>query len=703
MRALIVLMAAVLATAAAQVVIVSSAGLDAETFVEARVPDGAVGVVAGELRGASAAWPALLEAGGWRLFAPAWDEPLDRAPGLALASDRADAARRSLVRPVGAERVAFLALAFAPQTHAAALDDAEAALRAALDDVPAGVPVVLVVNGDRADAAALLRRLPRLALALVAGAGGGDPAPVPVGDAWLVEVPWGGAQWGVTSARVDGERLVQLEHRPLLPHGWSEAVAEAKRAHGLPVAPLEALLRAAPTVAATRDAPGADAAAVEAASAADARGANRAAALEIVDARVQDRYGELRAGAGAELLVLEVAFENIIPLTLVRDLEVSTEYRFNDLADHAYVVVNGSRLARLVPGAEEAPGHLAVRPFRIERPGERVRGNLVFELPVEEVHTLEFRLYDDAHGRVQVPLRSGDPVAQLEPLVPLAVNEIVELGVYGLELSDVLDGRAAPEGMRFAVVELLARSMFTFEADATAFDPHAQAGERTVVGTVADWLEAHHYLHLVADGVHAYAPDAQGTTLPADPRFLPDVMTGGRVVFTVPADTTSLTLRADFPNARLPDRSVIRPEAIELALVGATPAPAERTALWSVRDDTLEVSINAMRVEETFAGVAAGERRFVVLEVAVHNLGQRPEWFQTAEQLRYVDASGRQSAPHEATFEGRYRPTEHVWVPEAQTRVFEVAYLVPASERQPRLAYRGFTLAEIVALPVIGE
>ena len=215
MRALIVLMAAVLATAAAQVVIVSSAGLDAETFVEARVPDGAVGVVAGELRGASAAWPALLEAGGWQLFAPAWEEPLDRAPGLALASDRADAARRSLVQPVGAERVAFLALAFAPRTHAAALDDAEAALRAALDDVPAGVPVVLVVSGDRADAAALLRRLPRLALALVAGAGGGDPEPVPVGDAWLMEVPWGGAQWGVTSAHVDGERFVQLEHRTL--------------------------------------------------------------------------------------------------------------------------------------------------------------------------------------------------------------------------------------------------------------------------------------------------------------------------------------------------------------------------------------------------------------------------------------------------------------------------------------------------------
>lgn len=697
-RAPILIVLAALSTALAQVVIVSSAGLDAETFIEARVPEGAVGVVAGGLRGESVAWPALLEAGGWRLVAPGWGEPLDLAPGLMVASDRPDADRAAVVAQSGPEAVALVTAALEPGRGEAALAAVEAALQAALREVPAGVPAVLVFTGDRADAAAVLRSLPRLALALVAGAGVGDPSPLRIGDAWLVEVPWGGAHWGVTTASVDGERFEQVEHRVEAPRGRAEAVAQAKQAHGLAVAPLEALLRAAPV------ADGPPVAALEAVAGVH-RSGNRAAELHVYDLRVAERYGPIRASPGADLLVLEVGFENVIPLTLVRDLELPTEYRFSDLADHAYVVVNGDRVARLVPAAESAPGHLTVRSFRLERPGERARGNLVFALPPEDVHTLELRLYDFAHGHVRMPLL-GDPDAlgSPEPVVPLAVNEIVELGAFGLELVDTLDGRAAPDGMRFAVVELLGRSMFTFEVDATAFDPHAQAGERTVVGTVSDWLEAHDYLTLVADGVHAYAPDPAATTLPAEPRFLPDVMTGGRAVFVVPSDASSLTLRSDFPNARLPSGSVIRPAAIELALAGAVPAPPPRDPLWSVRDDTLEVTLSAMRLADAFAGVVAGSgQRFVVLEVEVRNFGERPEWFQTSEQLQYVDAGGRHSRPHEATFEGVYRPTPLVWVPDGQARVFEVAYLVRADERQPRLAFRGFTLAEVVSLPAIGE
>jgi len=693
---LVLVLNALTPVALAQLLIVSSAGLQAETFVESSVPPGAIGVVAGSLAGAADAWPELLPAAGWQVVATDPDTPLDLVAAGVLASDRAPAAASQLVQLSSGEAVAFLAVSFAREASEAALERAERAVREALAGVPAGVPVALVVNGDRAEAVTLLRRLPRLGLALVAGAGAGDPAPMRVGDAWLIEVPWGGAQWGETRAVVDGERFVQVEHRLVAPRGYSQRVADVKRTHGLASLPLEALLQAASAAAQSRSEP-----------VAELRGANRAATLEIADVRLVERYGAVRAASGGVLVVLDVTFENVIPLTLVRDLEVPTEYRFNDLADHAFVVVNATRLARLAPAAATAPGHLRVTDFRIERPGERVRGNLVFEVPPDlasgDVDSLEFRLYDFAHGHLRVPLLGTQAAPTPTPLLPAVTNEIVELGVFGLELVDEFAAQVAPAGQRFAVVELLARSMFSFEVDATAFDPHAQPGERTLVGTVSDWLEAHRHLHLVVDGVHAYPPDAEQSALPDEPRFLPDVMTGGRVVFTVPADATSLMLRADFPNARLPDRSLIRPTAIELPLVGTAPEPAAHTPLWTVRDDTLEVSINAMRVEASFAGVAAGERRFVVLEVAVHNLGTRPEWFQTAEQLRYVDASGRQSAPHEATFVAPYRPTPHVWVPEAQTRVFEVAYLVPASERQPRLAYRGFTLAEIVALPMLGE
>lgn len=694
-------------TAAAQFTIVSTAGLHAETLPEARVPADALGIVAGGLRGTPEAWDDLLGAGGWALVAPRWDDPLELAQDRLVSSDRSGSPRTLSVHELGGQDVAVVAVTLPPPGLAAPERlDAEAALRDALAGVPDGVPAVLVVTGDRAGAAALLSATPRLALALVAGSGSGDPVPLRVGDAWLVEAPWGGAQWGVTHAEVDGERVVDLEHRIVTPRGGDEAVAQAKRRHGLTVAPLEAMLGAASATAAQAG-PARPAEPDGAASEGDTLlGANRAANLRVHGVRTSDAYGGVAPAAGGSLLVLDAEFENVIPLTLVREREVPTEYRFQDLADHAYLVVNGTRTARLVADAERTPGHLPVRGFRIERPGERVRGNLVFELPPERVRSLELRLYDFAHGHVTLPLViEPDAVPVGEPVVPLAVNEIVELGVFDVAVADAADDRTAPEGSVVVSVELRARSTVAFDADATAFDPHAQPGETTVVGTVADWLEADRYLHLVVDGVHAFTPDPALSTLPAEPRFLPDAMTGGRVVFTVPDGFASLVLRADFPNARLPDGSVIRPAAIRLPLQGEEPGEPAAVGLWSVRDDTLEVTLAEMRVAERFAGVdAAAGQRFVVLDVIVTNHGERPEWFQTGEQLRYVDARGRQSAPHEATFAGPRRPTQpHVWVPDGETRAFQVAYLVADDERSPRLAFRGFTLAETVDLPAIDD
>ena len=43
---------------------------------------------------------------------------------------------------------------------------------------------------------------------------------------------------------------------------------------------------------------------------------------------------------------------------------------------------------------------------------------------------------------------------------------------------------------------------------------------------MADWQEAHKYLQLVVDGTWACAPEL-ASELPGEPRFLPDVMTGG--------------------------------------------------------------------------------------------------------------------------------------------------------------------------------
>lgn len=579
--------------------------------------------------------------------------------------------------------------------------------------------VVVLAWMDRVAAAALLRRFERIDLVWHGGSGLADAEPLALPEGQLLQTPR--AEWSVahTALAPDGTEAVTVREHGFRagPRAFAEALRERILALDAAVtSPLTGLAGHAEAFPEAAEVAGARArpAALRPGTVhpLGERHANRGLTWTLHSVAVRDRYGALSAARGGALLVLDVEWTNRIPMTLVHEHEMPTEYRIENLADHVYIVVDGVRLGRLHPEAAELPGHLPVAPVRLERLGVRRRGNLVFELPVADPGTLELRFYDFAHGHMDVPLTQyAEPAeaADDEPVSPPVANEIVEVGVYGVRTMAVLGERAAPAGMTFLALDFRARSMFRYEADASAFDPAAEPGARTEVGTVADWLEAHRYMHLVVDGVYAYRPesgDAEAgaplTTLPSEPRFLPERMTGGRVVFLIPEDFESLALRGDFPNARLPDGRTIRPEPIDLPLRGVPPALPAHEPIERIEDDTIAVELLDQRVAEAFAGTEAGDdERFLVLEVAVHGIGDRPEFFQALEQLQYVDESGQMHALHEATFAGVRRPSERVWIPDGETRRFEIAYQIGRDQRRPRLAYHGFTLAEVVMLPAL--
>jgi hypothetical protein len=195
-------------------------------------------------------------------------------------------------------------------------------------------------------------------------------------------------------------------------------------------------------------------------------------------------------------------------------------------------------------------------------------------------------------------------------------------------------------------------------------------------------------------------PDESTLLVPA-PRFLPDVMTGGRVVFLAPKDTKSLQLRCDFPNAKMPDGKVIRPRGFTINLDGNEPLLANKKPITKIEDgDIFVVTITDQNSPATFAGKPqeAGHR-FVVLDVTVQNRSREGgEFFQTAEQLKIADAAGNMVDVNDATFAGVYRPAQHVWIPQNERRSFQVAYQLPEGETAPRLAYTGVSKAETVAL-----
>ena len=431
--------------------------------------------------------------------------------------------------------------------------------------------------------------------------------------------------------------------------------------------------------------------------------ANRAVRLCLINASLANRYGEHAAPEGRCWLILSSEWESIISLTLIEERQVPTMYKIPNLGDHLYLVVNGSRLSRIVPGADGMAGHVPVKDFALEQIGSRIRGNILFEIPAEAPGSLELRFYDYSHGPMNVILLPASKDAPATaPLAMPQRNEVIEAALHGLGEAAEFDGQKAPPGMTHFIVDLRARSLFMLDADASYHDPKAPKGAKLKVGTVADWKESRKYIQLVLDGQYAYAP-LEASELAPEPRFLPDAMTGGKLVFLAPAKRQSMELLCEFPNAAIPGTNkTLRPTALLLPLAGTRPPLAELKTTAAIRDDVFTVSVVGQSTRAAFAGArASAGNQFLVLDVVVENTGAKGEIFQTRSQLKHAAEGGSLSTFDPASYQGLRPPMDLLWVPAGQRRAFQVAYRIPSSERKPRLAYSGVSLAKLVPLDAV--
>jgi hypothetical protein len=579
--------------------------------------------------------------------------------------------------------------------------ESEEELAGALERVPEGTVAVLLTQQDPVHVAQWMRREARVSLALVSRAAplGTDAVRVAEGR-YLAMVPTGRLRAAHSSLTLRDGALVEVANRSeAVPLERSPQVRAFHKQRGVESNRGAAVLRQVEAPAAepqrVRPLESLDA---EETAAVQASGQTHAVELRVQTAALRDEY----AGAEGRFIVLSTTWENVIPISMAWGQPLPTVVRFEELSNHLYLVLNNRQVLRLREDTQDQPGHLRIRPLELPEVGAVAAGNLVFEAPDEPIESLELRLYDFAHGHLALKLvESAEAAArgEEEPIGPVQGNEVVEAGVFGVERLAELEGQAAPDGMRFVRVDLRGRSMFTFEADATAFDPQARAGDKIEIGTVGDWSEAHRHTQLVVDGEYAYVPDPELTEMSDSPRMLPDLMTGGRVVFLALAEARSLSLWCDFPNARLPDGRVIQPGGFELPIEGEAPAAREQAAIASIDDEVFGVEVVEQSAVEEFAGELAGDgRRFLVLDVSVVNQGEKSELFQTRPQLKHTAEDGTQSEMHEVTFRGKHPPSELVLIPPKQRRSFQVVYETNAEETRPRLAYAGVSRAEVVEL-----
>lgn len=539
---------------------------------------------------------------------------------------------------------------------------------------------VWISSLSREQTAARLRETKGIPLCIVTGRGGGDPEPLKIGDAWMVQAPGNSGLWG----RIEIRGAV-VTNRFAPPDGKrSEKVGALKKKQGLPVDAV-ADLRAT-----GKGGAGATA------STPSLEMANRACRARIFSVSERPSYGGKSPSAGRKALVLDVEFENTIPMTLIQSNQVPTIYKIKEMGDHLYLVVNGNRVSRLYPDAASLPGHVATSGFTLDRLGTRIRGNLVYEIPTEGVETLDLRFYDYAHGHMNVVLKPGAP-REAKPIVPLQENDVLEAGLFRVDRAKQLGGKAAPEGMTFLTVEIGARSRMFTEGDATAFDPKAKPGDKLQIGTVSDWTDLRKHLHVLLDGTRSYGP--QDVEIGESPRFIPDLLTGGGASFLVPEKAQSVEIRCDFPNARLPDGKVVHPKALSFVIEGKRPDVPAAAPIVEIDDDVFKVAVTGQSVGPEFAGVKApAGSTFLVVDVAVTGAGKAGEMFLTADQLHYATEKGAQLPLHEATYQGSSPPEKLHLVPTGERRTFQVVFAIPSADRKPRLAYRGVTKAAVVAL-----
>lgn len=405
--------------------------------------------------------------------------------------------------------------------------------------------------------------------------------------------------------------------------------------------------------------------------------------LTVEGVRVAPSFGDNAAPAGRQWCVVRGRWENRIDKKRAAERGLATALDVSDLAKHLYLVVDGASLGAL-QHLDGVGGRSSLAAVAIEKPGAFVAGEMVFEIPAGAYTSAELRYYDDISGHFRLALTGAPPEAK--PLGAVVRNAIAEFAVFAVhDPAPAAEDAAVPVGGRAVAIELRARSVWRTTGPAPEYDFSQPAGAQVERVNLVDWPGTRQSFVLVADGEYAATP--VGGTLPDDARFLPELFTGGTLVFHVPAEAKSLELIGTLGHAAT-EAGVMDFVPVRLPVSGGAAKPAPWTMPLRLTDEMFTVAVGARRVA-SFAGEPAGEdREFVVLDVGVENTSAGGEYFQPEAQLQLVDAEGGLTNCDEITGRGPRSPGAQLYVPAGMRRRCELVFRV-AKGASPKLNFRG--------------
>lgn len=342
--------------------------------------------------------------------------------------------------------------------------------------------------------------------------------------------------------------------------------------------------------------------------------------------------------------------------TAADSVDVDVAYQVPRLVDHVYLVADGMATA-LHSATEEIPGGVKIgTAFTVAKFGETRDARLAFVAPAS-AKNIALQFFDYKYGHVLVPIRGDAKRAAGDGTPPgkvldKAQTTKLDVAAHSLSFRAKFGGAAAPQGWRYAVVELGGRSR----------------SARNKVGDIVQ-IDPAKFIWLEGDGGYVYPSAGGSTTSTGVLRFTPEIYQMQEVAFLVPsaADRFRLGLRAETEVARL-------------SVTDKKPAGIPREKESFKDGNTMEVLLLGSRQD--------GEN--IVLDLAIRPLETKGQGIEITpdQQFILVTGSGEIRADMTATWNRTNKPPRPFVVPPGTPVRFELAF--PNRGSPTALRIRGF-------------
>jgi Mg-chelatase subunit ChlD len=412
------------------------------------------------------------------------------------------------------------------------------------------------------------------------------------------------------------------------------------------------------------------------------RQGNTGVQIELLQVLRSDEIAGIPAPAGMEAVILLTRWTNVHPKQQVprsslesggdrssgagglfsggsgkeEMVDMDVAYQVPLPSRHLWLIAGGEALPLRPESAQLPDGIVASKAFGIGRLGEAREARMAWFLP-KGVADIEFRLFDYDNGHVALPV-AGDMKKAESPTqtkqVDAGRSDELELAALGMRSAETYAGQKAADGWRFAVVDLLGKSIATQgKMGALLFADPAK------------------YVWLTGDGgtLHYGLPpeDGSGSLV-----FTPEVASRQSVTFVVPETEKHFVLRLRGRDSVLTLKATVEP-----------PAAPPATTTQITDKGALTLGLIGVRRE---GGVT-------ILDLLVSpDSGSKGVEINASQQ--FILQAGKSELRPDASLTRRLfrQPPEPFILPPATPARFELAFALPASASAPSmLRYRGFS------------